>query len=82
MIKGFEHVGTTHLCNVCSCDFTDAEGGLQGYFGMLPVAFCPTCYSSMVDMVQQDFDEEVEFEPSSNLKKKFKTNTSKKNAHV
>jgi hypothetical protein len=22
----------------------------------LPVAFCPTCYSSMVDMVTQDMD--------------------------
>ena len=54
MIEGFEHVGTEHKCNVCSCDFTEDEGGVLGYFGMLPVAFCPTCYSSMVDMVQQD----------------------------
>jgi hypothetical protein len=54
MIKGFEHVGTDHKCTVCSCTFTDDEGGIQGYFGMLPVAFCPTCYSCMVDMAQQD----------------------------
>ena len=54
MIKGFEHIGTDHKCNVCSCDFTDDEGGVIGYFGILPVAFCPTCYSSMVDMVSQD----------------------------
>ncbi len=39
-------------CNVCSCTYTD-EGGVQGYFGMIPVSFCPTCFSSMCDMVQQ-----------------------------
>lgn len=54
MIRGLEHVGSEHKCTVCSCDFTDDEGGVQGYFGILPVAFCPTCYSSMYDMVQQD----------------------------
>jgi|TARA_R110002126_G_C10166769_1_gene473396 hypothetical protein len=53
MIEGFEHVGTDHKCNVCQCDFTDDEGGIQGYFGILPVAFCPTCYASMCDMVGQ-----------------------------
>jgi hypothetical protein len=51
MIEGFDHVGTDHKCNVCQCDFTDDEGGIQGYFGILPVAFCPTCYASMCDMV-------------------------------
>ena len=54
MIEGFDHVVTDHRCNVCSTNFTDDEGGVLGYFGMLPVAFCPTCYSSMVDMVTQD----------------------------
>jgi hypothetical protein len=53
MIEGFEHVGADHKCNVCQCDFTDDEGGIQGYFGILPVAFCPTCYASMCDMVGQ-----------------------------
>ena len=56
MIKNLEHIGTDHKCNVCSCDFTDDEGGVLGYFGMIPVAFCPTCYSCMVDMVQQDLE--------------------------
>jgi hypothetical protein len=54
MIEGLEHVGDTHKCNVCSYTFTNDEGGVLGYFGILPVAFCPTCYSSMVDMVTQD----------------------------
>ena len=43
----------THICNVCSCEFTDNEGGIDGYFGILPVHFCPTCFSSMCDMASQ-----------------------------
>ena len=54
MISGLDHTGDEHKCSVCSCDFTDDEGGVIGYFGILPVAFCPTCYSCMVDMVSQD----------------------------
>ena len=53
MIEGFDHVGTDHMCSVCSCDFTDDEGGIQGYIGIIPVAFCPTCYSGICDMVEQ-----------------------------
>jgi hypothetical protein len=53
MIDGFDHVGTDHVCNVCSCDYTDDEGGIQGYLGILPVSFCPTCYAGIVDMVEQ-----------------------------
>jgi hypothetical protein len=56
MIEGFEHVGSDHKCNVCACAFTDDEGGIQGHFGILPVAFCPTCYSCMVDMISQDLE--------------------------
>lgn len=54
MIENLSHIGTDHICTVCSCEFSDDEGGVIGYFGILPVAFCPTCYSSMYDMVQQD----------------------------
>ena len=53
MIDGFDHVGTDHQCNVCQCDFTDDEGGVQGYLGILPVAFCPTCFAGLCDMVGQ-----------------------------
>jgi len=60
MIEGFEHVGTDHECSVCQCDFTDDEGGIQGYIGILPVAFCPTCYSGICDMVEQLDDREWE----------------------
>jgi hypothetical protein len=60
MIDGFDHVGTDHVCNVCQCDFTDDEGGIQGYLGILPVAFCPTCFSGLCDMVDQLNDREWE----------------------
>jgi hypothetical protein len=60
MIEGFDHVGTDHKCSICQCDFTDDEGGIQGYIGILPVAFCPTCYSGMCDMVEQLDDREWE----------------------
>ena len=43
----------THKCTACSCDYTDDEGGIQGYFGMLPMSFCPTCLSSIYDMMEQ-----------------------------
>ena len=63
MIDGFDHVGDDHKCSVCSCEFTEDEGGLLGYFGMLPVAFCPFCFSSMCDMVDQlSIDEDLEEE--------------------
>jgi len=60
MIEGFDHVGTDHQRSICQCDFTDDEGGIQGYIGILPVAFCPTCYSGMCDMVSQLDDREWE----------------------
>lgn len=63
MIDGFQHVGELHKCSICSCEFTEDEGGLLGYFGMLPVAFCPFCFSSMCDMVDQlSIDDDLEKE--------------------
>jgi len=58
MIIGLLHIGEEHKCTVCACEFTDDEGGIQGYFGILPVAFCPTCYSCMSDMIRQDIEME------------------------
>jgi hypothetical protein len=41
-------------CSVCSCDFSlEEEGGISGSFGVLPVDFCPTCFSSMMDMADK-----------------------------
>ena len=43
----------THQCTACSCEFTDDEGGVHGDFGILPMSFCPTCLSCMLDMAEQ-----------------------------
>jgi hypothetical protein len=41
-------------CSTCSCEFSlDGEGGIDGYFGILPMAFCPTCLCCMEDMCEQ-----------------------------
>lgn len=53
---------TAHVCSVCSCDYTDDEGGVQGEFGILPVSFCPTCLSCMCDMAAQFREAEAEDE--------------------
>ena len=49
-------------CTICEGLFDlEEEGGTTGYFGILMVAFCPFCLSSVVDMVKQmidKFDEE------------------------
>ena len=53
MIEGLSHVGTDHKCTICQCDFTDDEGGVQGYLGILPVAFCPFCFAGLCDLMRQ-----------------------------
>ena len=58
MIDGLQHIEGDHKCSVCQCDFTDDEGGMLGYMGIIPVAFCPTCYSGICDMVEQLDDRE------------------------
>jgi hypothetical protein len=46
-------------CSVCQCEFDiENDGGVEGYFGIIPVAFCPTCYACMVDMVSIYNEEE------------------------
>jgi len=42
-----------HKCTACSCEYTDDEGGIQGDFGIMPMSFCPTCLSCMLDMADQ-----------------------------
>ena len=41
-------------CSVCDTE-TDFEsrGGIAGYWGIMPVAFCEWCFSSMMDMASQ-----------------------------
>lgn len=42
-------------CSLCECEFDlEAEGGSEGVIGtFIHVAFCPTCYAGIWDMVQQ-----------------------------
>ena len=52
-----EGPGLILTCSICDSEFDiDAEGGIAGSFGIAPVAFCVWCYSSIVDMVTQDYD--------------------------
>jgi len=46
-------------CNVCQAEFSEEEGGVEGYFGILPVSFCPTCYSCMYDMITSEENYEI-----------------------
>ena len=50
-------------CSTCHCNFSlYSEGGIAGEFGIIPVAFCPTCLASCFDMIDQlrQYDEEIE----------------------
>tara|TARA_R110002012_G_scaffold143323_1_gene301526 strand:- start:776 stop:973 length:198 start_codon:yes stop_codon:yes gene_type:complete len=39
-------------CTICSCDFSEQEGGLkEGAIGMIEVSFCPSCFSGLLDML-------------------------------
>jgi hypothetical protein len=51
---------TDHVCTICNCDYSDDEGGSEGYFGILPVSFCPTCLACMIDMASQFINEKYE----------------------
>ena len=41
-------------CSICGGPFDlDTEGGSEGYIGILPVAFCPTCRVGILDFAEQ-----------------------------
>ena len=46
-------------CSICNSEFDiEGEGGISGYFGAIPVQFCPWCLSCMIDMAQQMITED------------------------
>jgi hypothetical protein len=55
-------------CSTCHYVFSlDSEGGIAGEFGIIPVAFCPTCLASCFDMIDQlrQYDDDCpKFEPA------------------
>ena len=40
-------------CNICESPIDEEAGDIRGYFGILPMAFCVWCISSLTDMVIQ-----------------------------
>jgi hypothetical protein len=41
-------------CSTCNREFSlENEGGTKGCFGIIPVAFCPECLSSCLDMAEK-----------------------------
>ena len=60
MIDGLQHTEGDSECSVCEIYFADDEGGMLGYIGIIPVAFCPTCYAGICDMVEQLYEKEWE----------------------
>jgi|TARA_Y100000310_G_scaffold39085_1_gene36676 hypothetical protein len=48
------------ICSICRCEFDiKDEGGVEGEFGTLPVAFCHTCLSCIYNLVDE-LEEELE----------------------
>lgn len=43
-----------HRCSICDCQFDlEAEGGVVGSIGIIPVNFCPTCKAGVMDFAEQ-----------------------------
>ena len=41
------------VCSICGGEYDEDYGGIQGYFGIIPVTFCEWCVPNMIDMVEQ-----------------------------
>tara|TARA_R100001530_G_scaffold32223_1_gene25341 strand:+ start:832 stop:990 length:159 start_codon:yes stop_codon:yes gene_type:complete len=40
-------------CSICDGKLDLDAGDIQGYFGILPVGFCVTCFKDIIDMTNQ-----------------------------
>jgi len=48
-----EEIGRLRECSICGGPFDlDKEGGNEGYIGILPVAFCPTCKVGVLEFAE------------------------------
>jgi hypothetical protein len=43
----------TFTCSTCHAETSESYGGIEGNFGIIPVAFCVTCTGCIFDMVAQ-----------------------------
>ena len=42
------------ICTICDGPFDiEKEGGVEGFIGILQVAFCPTCKAGIFDFAEQ-----------------------------
>jgi len=54
---GYENPPGIHDCCVCNGPFSpDQEGGRIGTIGILTVAFCPTCFTGVMDFAEQEME--------------------------
>ena len=53
-----EEMKLAENCSICSGELDLDAGDIQGYFGILPVGFCVTCFACMLDMANQYSGEE------------------------
>tara|TARA_X000001382_G_C3039582_1_gene137409 strand:- start:239 stop:454 length:216 start_codon:yes stop_codon:yes gene_type:complete len=50
-----------HVCSICDSSFSESEGGVdRGYIGILPVSFCPTCLTGIMEMAKYFYDLDTE----------------------
>ena len=44
----------TKRCTICEIKFDiEREGGVQGFFGIIPVIFCEFCFNCVLDLAEQ-----------------------------
>ena len=46
----------TRYCSTCSQSFDADIEGMEGNFGIIPVAFCATCRVGIHDLAEQEWD--------------------------
>jgi len=60
---GKKRIIKTFNCSICNSTFTEDEGGMDnGMIGILPVSFCPTCFSGILNMAEYFMDKSDEKE--------------------
>jgi len=53
-------VEPSSICNICGCEYEEDLGGVQSYFGRMPVTLCEICLPAMIDLVVQIIDNNEE----------------------